>query len=1029
MASSADESPIYTPKDAIALALRSGAVTGSGGLLISAVQNTLQRQNVGALGVVSRFGGTTAMFAVVGVAYGFTSAAASNLRQKDDFWDQVYGGATAGFLLGLRNRSMASALGTSLMFGSVMGVVAYTGGSIFGARANEPQANNVEYKEELRRRSRRPINELVNEIGEGRGIYAPGYEERRRLRIKEAYGIDVAEQPYYRAAASGALASASYAGHRPHSGANLDLDHVMGAARPASALSHNEVISREPNASLGADRDRVSLVRSTSQLSDATHALRPQRSGTLKKKASLKRTASLGKVPSRRSSFAGSVRSMQQGEREKYDDRVDSNSAFFTPIPTAGSPTELLADRFQAWRKVLKDLINYFRDLHKAAEVRCKSVQASTHAINSVAVPPQFLGRGGLGDALDALQDYHKQALAEANKARDLENEVILQLIGLRSDLQQKIKEIKSLSGDFKNSVDREQENTKKVHRALQEALGLVDQDAGATSGKGDPFLIKLAVDRQIERQIEEENYLHRAYLNLEASGRELESIVVGEIQKAYNVLAGILNRDATNSFEAAAKLREGPLAMNKDFEWDYFTKTNKQMVDPDIGLRNAAHIVYPGQHHPAAIELRSGMLERKSKYLKNYTPGWYILSPTHLHEFKSADRILHQSPVMSLYLPEQKLGSHSEPGSSSHKFMLKGRQSGSMHRGHSWVFRAETHDTMLAWYNDIKELTEKRGEARNEFVRRSHARSLSGNSLKAPSINSSEGEMAEDEADKAPFASEQSVRGPGSVPDGIAIATGIGAAVTAKELADDRSEAGWRPPPPRPQPGGRFPSDVNLTRGLHASISPSSGPVSDRDVVAAAASLPGSGLPFQNTPYPHTDLQNAAGAAPASYSAQHSAPPSHIQHTAAQVVQPHHAGSTYGDWMAPLDATAAGAADPPIAAADTSQHQIGAAEAAPATVPAIQDPDRSLSRQRGLTQSTQGTTYFAPSTTGAATINTNTTAPTEYSASPNVLERARLEKTGTNKSISTLSDLLIPGQFPDTAANEEATVTPQPVS
>jgi len=77
-----------------------------------------------------------------------------------------------------------------------------------------------------------------------------------------------------------------------------------------------------------------------------------------------------------------------------------------------------------------------------------------------------------------------------------------------------------------------------------------------------------------------------------------------------------------------------------------------------------------------------------------------YVLSPTHLHEFKSADKT--QAPVMSLYLPEQKLGSHSNPGSSSNKFMLKGRQTGSMHRGHSWVFRAESYDTMMAWVSEL---------------------------------------------------------------------------------------------------------------------------------------------------------------------------------------------------------------------------------------------------------------------------------------------------------------------------------------
>lgn len=36
-----------------------------------------------------------------------------------------------------------------------------------------------------------------------------------------------------------------------------------------------------------------------------------------------------------------------------------------------------------------------------------------------------------------------------------------------------------------------------------------------------------------------------QAYLNLENSGRELESIVVGEIQKSYNAYAGILKRES----------------------------------------------------------------------------------------------------------------------------------------------------------------------------------------------------------------------------------------------------------------------------------------------------------------------------------------------------------------------------------------------------------------------------------------------------------------------------------------------------
>jgi hypothetical protein len=163
-----------------------------------------------------------------------------------------------------------------------------------------------------------------------------------------------------------------------------------------------------------------------------------------------------------------------------------------------------------AWRKVLKDLINYFRELSKGYDMRSKAFMASSNVISSSVIPSSFLTSGGLGDATAILRDFHKQGIIESTKAKDVENEIVMQLTGLRSDLQQKIKEIKGLSGDFKNSVDKEQESTKKVVRNLQEALGMVDHDAAATSGKGDPFIIKLGVDRQLEKQMEEENYLHR---------------------------------------------------------------------------------------------------------------------------------------------------------------------------------------------------------------------------------------------------------------------------------------------------------------------------------------------------------------------------------------------------------------------------------------------------------------------------------------------------------------------------------------
>lgn len=531
----------------------------------------------------------------------------------------------------------------------------------------------------------------------------------------------------------------------------------------------------------------------------------PSRTGTLKKRSSVKRSSSLKHSGSRKSTHAGSIR----GVNIEDDDRPSSkhNSVFYTPVPASGSPTEVLANRFQTWRKLLKDLITYFREVSTSYEQRAKALLKVSNVINNTNAPSMFLIEGGLNDANRILRDFHKQSVTESHKAKEIQTEVINQLGGLRADLSQKIKEIKSLSGDFKNSVEKEKETTRKCVAALEESLALVDSDPAAVAGKGDPYVVRLGVDRQVERQIDEENYLHRAYLNLENSGKELESIVVGEIQKAYNALASIMKRDADEMYSTIDQLRNGPIGMPRDLEWNKFVTNDPHFVNPNLPLRRLEDIEYPGKHHPATTEVRAGMLERKSKYLKSYTPGWYILSPTHLHEFKSADRIYTQPPVMSLYLPDQKLGSHSQPGSSSHKFVLKGRQTGSMHRGHTWVFRAESYDTMMAWYEDVKVLTEKSGEERNAFVRR-HARSASQSSARSVS---SDGGLEEDEADQVPYSANQSkVNAP---------------------VGDD--------PPKRPSPGGRFPSDIQSERNLQAPLSLSSGSSEvGHDLTAASGGL-----------------------------------------------------------------------------------------------------------------------------------------------------------------------------------------------
>lgn len=172
-----------------------------------------------------------------------------------------------------------------------------------------------------------------------------------------------------------------------------------------------------------------------------------------------------------------------------------------------------------AWRKILKDIITYFKEIQTFYEQRSKSMLKLANVLNNVHMPPGFLPSGGLDDAVQVLRTYNSQTVAESIKAREIEEDVILALAGLRTDLQLKIKEIKGLHGDFKNSVDKETEHTRKAVRILQETLGKSEVDSALTTGKEDPYLLRLAVDRQLERQIDEENYLHQVRWSLGVVG------------------------------------------------------------------------------------------------------------------------------------------------------------------------------------------------------------------------------------------------------------------------------------------------------------------------------------------------------------------------------------------------------------------------------------------------------------------------------------------------------------------------------
>lgn len=180
----------YKPINAVAAGLRGAGISGAAGAILAGAQNSLTKSNVGAWGVITKFGGTITLFTAVGSIFEFVTAASANLRERNDYLNPTIGGLVSGSLIGLKVGTTPAVFGYSAGVGLLMATFNFTGGRLTGHDKN-PELDEFERKQQMRKNRRRPIEETIAELGEGRGIYPPGYEERRRLRLKEKYNIDV----------------------------------------------------------------------------------------------------------------------------------------------------------------------------------------------------------------------------------------------------------------------------------------------------------------------------------------------------------------------------------------------------------------------------------------------------------------------------------------------------------------------------------------------------------------------------------------------------------------------------------------------------------------------------------------------------------------------------------------------------------------------------------------------------------------------------------------------------------------------
>jgi len=146
-----------------------------------------------------------------------------------------------------------------------------------------------------------------------------------------------------------------------------DAPNVVSPLSQSNLRGHSTNVNREsqPDSSTVGGNDIQRADSTTSQ----SHTLTPSRGGTLKKRQSLSRKNSLNRSASKKGSRPASVKSLAFAD-DVAGHGSEMHSAFFTPVPTSGSPTEILVNRFQGKLLESSSVANPLKDFAEMSLLR-----------------------------------------------------------------------------------------------------------------------------------------------------------------------------------------------------------------------------------------------------------------------------------------------------------------------------------------------------------------------------------------------------------------------------------------------------------------------------------------------------------------------------------------------------------------------------------------------------------------------------------------------------------------------------------
>lgn len=364
-------------------------------------------------------------------------------------------------------------------------------------------------------------------------------------------------------------------------------------------------------------------------------------------------------------------------------------------------PTIVLSARFHKWKKILKFLIVYLKEVALAQQqfARINSQVKSAVKFNFLTdlqdisnniidpkKPSGFMdfGSGSIQDLQVILKKYHSSLSSQQIKiSKEILSVLIPKLETLKKDLSLKIKDIKSLHNDFKSNLDNHIKITNTLLNKYSSSVRYMMKNHNNTNNttmtnalsnqstsynvsknknfsfkpKHDPYLLKLQVDLQLKRQLAEENYLQDAFVNIQSSGLQLEKIIYSKIQNVLTRYSTLIDSEARLMIKnLTTELHHGICSKPPAVEWDHFINNHQNCLmnwksnDPIPRKRTINDIVYPEMKSRLSKCIRAGYLCETSFLSPNNLinnkneKNFFVLTTNYLHKFENKNFFNHNN-------------------------------------------------------------------------------------------------------------------------------------------------------------------------------------------------------------------------------------------------------------------------------------------------------------------------------------------------------------------------------------------------